>query len=116
MSKSGSWSKNNGCTGAVDIYAIGLVAIEMFSDFNTRIERMIILEGVKHSGMNSVKNYRKGMGDGEENTIWRFPDLAVLVGRMLDRNPKMRPNARKIQMLNIRFSWVTNMVENPNRH
>lgn len=116
MSKSGSWSKNNGCTGAVDIYAIGLVAIEMFSDFNTRIERMIILEGVKHSGINSVKNYRKGMGDGEENTIWRFPDLAVLVGRMLDRNPKMRPNARKIQMVNIRFSSVTNKVENPDRY
>jgi serine/threonine protein kinase len=55
MSKSGSWSKNSGCTGAVDIYGIGLVAIEMFSDFNTRIERMIILEGARHSGMDSVK-------------------------------------------------------------
>lgn len=96
MTKSGSWGKSSvSCTGAVDIYAIGLVAIEMFSDFNTRIERMLILENAK-SDMKSIRNHRGGMGDFEESTIWRFPVLAGLVGRMLDRNARNRPNARKL--------------------
>merc|ERR1711879_152229 len=90
-------SKAGSCTGAVDIYAIGLVAIEMFSDFNTRIERMMILETAKKD-MQLLKNHRKGMGDGfyEETGIWRFPEMARLVEKLLQPSPRLRPNARKL--------------------
>merc|ERR1712061_703353 len=71
------------------------VAIEMFSDFNTRIERMMILETAKQD-MQSLKNHRKEMGDLQESGIWRFPEMAKLVGKLLQPSPRLRPNAKKL--------------------
>lgn len=76
-----------GITSAIDIYALGLVTVELFCDFGSQMARTIGLRTMK-----SVDNdLRFSVGN-----LNRFPKVCELVKLMLSKDIKKRPTAQMI--------------------
>jgi eukaryotic translation initiation factor 2-alpha kinase 4 len=74
-----------------DIYSMGVVLVEMFSNFVTGMERALTLEKL-HTGI------------FPDTLMKLFPEQLILARRMLDLDPSARPSCREI------LDVVTGMV------
>ena len=77
--KTGTYSYTEKC----DIYSMGVVLVEMLSNFNTGMERALTLEKLQ-------------TGAFPDSFMERFPELATLARRMLDVDPSGRPSCHEI--------------------
>ena len=75
--------KNGIYSEKCDIFSMGIVLVEMFSNFVTGMERALTLEKL-HSGV------------FPDNFMALFPDQASLARQMLDVDPSARPSCHKI--------------------
>jgi len=84
---------------AVDIYALGLVTLELFSDFgSTKMNRLLAIQDAKRSGMVKPGKWASG-------GIRRFPNVVKLVQKMLKRKPHERPSAHGVK------KFISNQVD-----
>ena len=66
-----------------DVYSLGIVLIELFSNFNTVMERVSVLSKIRQGGTLPKE--------------WQLDtDQAVLARSMVDQNPSNRPKSREI--------------------
>ena len=66
-----------------DVYSLGIVLIELFSNFNTVMERVSVLSKIRQGGTLPKE--------------WQLDtDQAVLARSMVDQNPSNRPSSREI--------------------
>ena len=77
--------KNN-ITSAIDIYALGLIIVELFCDFDTNMGRVIGLTVIKSSD-GDEKNFNN------VGNLSRFPFVTELVSNMLKKDWKSRYTA-----------------------
>jgi serine/threonine protein kinase len=76
-----------------DIYSLGVVLIELFSNFSTGMERANILSRIRQ---------------GDIPNDWTGDtDHAVLARMMVDRNPEKRPTARELLQLLVQRGRLT---------
>ena len=66
-----------------DVFSMGVVLVEMFSNFVTGMERALTLEKLQS-------------GVFPDNFLTRYPDQASLARRMLDVDPSVRPSCHDI--------------------
>jgi eukaryotic translation initiation factor 2-alpha kinase 4 len=69
-----------------DVYSMGVVLVEMLSDFSTDMERAITLEKLR-------------TGEFPERFMNTYPIQVSLARRMLDMNPSIRPSCQEILSL-----------------
>ena len=66
-----------------DVYSLGIVLIELFSNFNTVMERVSVLSKIREGGTLPQE--------------WQLDTAqAVLARSMVDQNPSNRPSSREI--------------------
>lgn len=67
----------------IDIYALGVILLELFSLFSTQSERVIVIIDACRQPLPS-------------SLPTNYPDIAKLLSNMLDENPQKRPTIAKI--------------------